>query len=230
MNRTDLADPTAGILASLESHRPLAVFERGGNGGAASFELEAEPLGGRLELEGEGALGHWWVEGQRLRGRLRGGDGSTTPLEAIGAVTRSDDDVLTGSLRRNIVICLEDASLLAIFAAREQVGDEHGNERIVGALAEASGEVIEFEEILLSTEYGPDGRQRRATLELRPAAASTSKGFGRGPIRGGGIAVAATEVTLPGAESTLAFFEWSIAGHPAIGRYEIIRAGESDNF
>lgn len=234
MNRTDLADPTAGILASLEAHQPLAVFERGGSGGTAGFELEAEPLAGRLELDGEGVLGHWSVQAQRLRGRLRGGDGSTTPLEAIGAVCQGG---LNGSspdapgrdpaaLRRNIVICLEDGSLLALVSAREGRDGEHGDETFAAALATASGEVTEFVEVLLSTEYGPDRRQRRATIELWPAPkaeAAQSRGH-NGPLRGAGSLVAATELRLPGADSSLAFFEWSIGGSPAIGRYEIIRA------
>lgn len=223
MNRTDLADPTAGILASLESHTPLAVFERGANGGSASFELEAEPLGSKLELEGDPALGHWWVEALRLKGRLRGGDGSTTPLEAIGALTRGEEEVAPGKLLRNIVICLEDGSLLAIFAAREHREDEHGQESIAAALANVSGAVTEFEKVLLSTEYGPDGRQRRATLELWPAA-EPGGSFNGAPLRGAGRAVAAADLALPGADSRLAFFEWSIAGSPAIGRYEIIHA------
>lgn len=227
MNRTDLADPTAGILATLDQHHPVAVFERGGGEGEASFELEAAPNGSRLDLIGGDIVGHWSLQAQVLRGRLRGADGSTTPIEAIGASCNGEltgDSPAAGeavhkvSLHRSIVICLEDGGLLAIFTARGTAATEHGEEERTAALASATGEVTEFAEVRLSTEYGPDGTQRRATLELWPA-----DGSPHGPLRGAGASVASTDIELAGARSTLAFFEWSVGGSLAVGRYEIIR-------
>lgn len=231
MDRIDLADPSAGILATLEGHHPLAVFERGGVEGEVSFELETQANGRHLNFEGDPLLGNWSVRAQLLRGRLRAGDGSTTPIEAIGAASRgelatdasSSDAEARGTngdpavLRRQIVICLEDGGLLAIVAARAAGRADHGRERIAAALASPDGETTQFPEVRLSTEYGPEGDQRRATLELWPADDRS------GPVRGAGVAVAGTEIELPGARSRLVFFEWSVAGCPAIGRYEIIR-------
>lgn len=229
MNRTDLADPTAGILATLDRHQPVAVFERGGGQGQVSFELEVETNGRRLDLDGGDLLGHWLVEAQLLHGRLRAADGSTTPIEAIGA---SSHGALTpaGSaqtpkpgdpalLRRSIVVCLEDGGLLAIFTASGNPQAPHSDEQREAALAGADGAVTEFSEVRLSTEYGPDHNQRRATLELWPSGDPAN-----GPLRAAGSAIACAKVELPNATSTLAFFEWSVAGCPAVGRYEIIRA------
>lgn len=230
MNRTDLADPHTGILASFDQHRPLAVFERGASGQDARFELETSPAGPRLELGDEDLLGHWTIASQRLCGRLRGGDGSTTEIEAIGASCSGSlpagaaedpagDAGDPAILRRSIVICFEDASLLAITTAKATPTASHDGERMAAAQTTAAGDVTSFAQPLLSTEYDAAGRQRRATLELWPEESDES-----GPLRGGGLAVAVSELKLPGARSTLAFFEWSVAGRPGIGRYEIIRA------
>lgn len=221
MNRTDLADPTAGVLATLEGHQPVAVFERGGGRGEVSFELESQSLGQRAEIAGSEMLGNWSVEAQVLRGRLRGSDGSTTPIEAIGAHSQgasvNGHEPALASLRRAIVICLEDGGLLAVFAARGK-DREHGDEERAAVWISGDGERSDFSEIRISTEYGPDGGHRRATLEL------WTDEPGEGPLRAAGIAVAGARVNMEGARSDLGFFEWSVAGSPGIGRYEIIRA------
>lgn len=243
MNRTDLADPTTGILATLEQNHPLAVFERGTNGGSASFELARRPVGPVLEIAGGDLLGNWSAQTQILSGLLRGGDGSTTPIEAIGAVvtgSRNGTAEAAGAaaggesgaageatardrarLRRCIAICREDFGLLIVVTAGDEGCRDHGSEVAAAVLAEPDGELVRYDEVLLSTEYGADGQQRRATLELRR---DLDGGREQEILRGAGVAVAATELVLPGARSRLAFFEWSIAGEPAIGRYEIIKA------
>ena len=77
---------------------------------------------------------------------------------------------------------------------------------------------VAFEEALLSTEYGEDGVQRRATLELWLDAED-----GR-PIRGGGTLISAVEVEMDGLHTRIAFFRWSIEGREGLGHYEIARA------
>ena len=77
---------------------------------------------------------------------------------------------------------------------------------------------ITFEEALLSTEYGEDGVQRRATLELWPDAEE-----GR-PLRGGGTLISAVAAVTDGLESRIAFFRWSVEGREGLGHYEIARA------
>src|SRR5690606_16012220 len=154
-NRIDLADPAAGVLATFNRHQPLAVFERNGVEGEVSFELETEVNGCRLELSGETAVGHWSVEALALRGRLRAADGSTTPIEAIGARSQGepapapDPGADPAGLRRSIVICLEDGGLLGIFAARPRDAGEHDQEQLTGALASPDGVVTEFAEVRL---------------------------------------------------------------------------------
>ena len=45
-------------------------------------------------------------------------------------------------------------------------GGGHGDEPLLAVLADPDAGPVVFEEALLSTEYGEDGVQRRATLEL----------------------------------------------------------------
>ena len=80
------------------------------------------------------------------------------------------------ALRRSIGIVFSDGGLLALSAVRPAGPADHGDEQVVAILCDPDGAPVEFSETLLSTEYGPDGVQRRATLELwtdeeRPAAA-----------------------------------------------------------
>ena len=77
---------------------------------------------------------------------------------------------------------------------------------------------IAFEEALLSTEYGEDGVQRRATLELW-----LDPEEGR-PIRGGGTLISAVEAEIDGLQTRIAFFRWSVEGREGLGHYEIARA------
>ncbi len=219
MNRTDLADPAAGILATLDRHIPLAVFEHAGNGDCASLQVEQEPTPAAIELEGP-LLGSWSVKACHLKGALVGGDGSKTKIDGLGAVTEASPTEPgrdPAVLRRSLVICFEEGDLLAIATAKPSGSPGHGAEEVRAAYSGSDGEHIDFTEPLLSTEYGPNGVQRRATLELWI-------GDHEGPIRGAGGILSSVTLELPGAESTLAFFEWSVDGRLGIGRYEIIRA------
>ena len=51
----------------------------------------------------------------------------------------------------------------------------HGDEEVAAILCDPDGAPVEVSETLLSTEYGPDGVQRRATLELWPTAKRASR-------------------------------------------------------
>jgi len=68
--------------------------------------------------------------------------------------------------RRSIGIVFSDGGLLALTSALPPQGVEHGEEEIAAVLCDPDAAPIEFEEALLSTEYGEDGVHRRATLEL----------------------------------------------------------------
>lgn len=123
-------------------------------------------------------------------------------------------------LRRSIGVVFSDGGLLALSAMRPRGSDEHGDERVTTILCGPDGAPTEVSETLLSTEYGPDGVQRRATLEL------WMDGEGGPPLRGGGTLISAAEVRGPGTVSDIAFFRWALEGHEGLGHYEVVRADD----
>jgi hypothetical protein len=118
--------------------------------------------------------------------------------------------------RRSIGIAFADGGLLALSAVREPASAEHGEEEVVAVLCDPDGAPVEMRETLLSTEYGPDGVQRRATLELW----ADEEGQ---PTRGAGTAISAARVRRPGLSADIAFFRWSVEGREGLGHYEIVR-------
>lgn len=120
-------------------------------------------------------------------------------------------------VRRSIGIVFADGGLLALSAARPAGGRGHGDEAVAAVLCGADGAPVDVTEALLSTEYGPDGVQRRATLEL------WLDGDDGHPVRGAGSLISASEVSHPGLTGTIAFFRWSLEGREGLGHYEIVR-------
>jgi hypothetical protein len=119
-------------------------------------------------------------------------------------------------VRRSIGIVFADGGLLALSALRPSGAGGHGEEELTAVLCDPDGAPIEVAETLLSTEYGSDGVQRRATLELWP------DGDGH-PLRGAGTLISAHSVRRPGLSSEIAFFRWSVEGREGLGHYEIVR-------
>jgi hypothetical protein len=119
------------------------------------------------------------------------------------------------ALRRSIGIVFSDGGLLALSAVRPAGSEEHGSEQTVAILCDPDAAPVEISEALLSTEYGPDGVQRRATLELW-----TEEGP---PLRGAGTLISSRAVQRPGLDSSVAFFRWSVEGREGLGHYEIVR-------
>ncbi|HET6570571.1 MAG TPA: hypothetical protein VFG58_03685 [Solirubrobacterales bacterium] len=120
-------------------------------------------------------------------------------------------------LRRSIGIVFDDGALLALSGERPRGAGEHGDERLATVLREPDGSLNEVSETLLSTEYGPDGVQRRATLELW-----TDREGGQA-LRGGGTLIGASEARGPGTVSEVAFFRWALEGREGLGHYELVR-------
>jgi hypothetical protein len=120
--------------------------------------------------------------------------------------------------RRSIGIVFSDGGLLALSAVRPQASGEHGGEVVVAVLCGPDGAPVEVSEALLSTEYGPDGVQRRATLELW-----TDSEEGQ-PLRGAGTLISAAKVRRPDLTADIGFFRWSVEGREGLGHYEIVRA------
>lgn len=121
------------------------------------------------------------------------------------------------ALRRSIGIVFSDGGLLALSAERPPGATGHGEERVTAVLCDPDGAPVEVSETLLSTEYGPDGVQRRATLEL------WTDGDDGQPLRGAGTLIGAAKVGQPDGKSTVAFFRWSVEGREGLGHYEVVR-------
>jgi hypothetical protein len=121
-------------------------------------------------------------------------------------------------VRRSIGIAFSDGGLLALSAVRPTQADGHGEEEIAAVLCGPDGAPAEVAETLLSTEYGPDGIQRRATLEL------WLDGEEGQPLRGAGTLISASSIRHPGLRGEIAFFRWSLEGREGLGHYEVIRS------
>ena len=123
-------------------------------------------------------------------------------------------------VRRSIGIVFADGGLLALSAVRPQRAGGHGDEEVATVLCGPDGAPVEVSETLLSTEYGSDGVQRRATLEL------WLDGDEGQPLRGGGTLISASAIAHPGLTGTVAFFRWSLEGRDGLGHYEVIRTDD----
>jgi hypothetical protein len=121
------------------------------------------------------------------------------------------------ALRRSIGIVFSDGGLLALSAVRPAGAGEHGDEQVAAVLCGPDGAPVEVSETLLSTEYGPDGVQRRATLEL------WTDGEEGQPLRGAGTLISSARVEREGLDSQIAFFRWSVEGREGLGHYELTR-------
>ncbi len=120
-------------------------------------------------------------------------------------------------LRRSIGIVFSDGGLLAVTSALPEGAREHGEEEVAAVLCDPDAAPVAFDEALLSTEYGEDGVQRRASLELWPDAEDGQ------PLRGAGTLISSMPVKRPGIDTVIAFFRWSVEGREGLGTYEVAR-------
>ncbi|MEX2107993.1 MAG: hypothetical protein WD827_03800 [Solirubrobacterales bacterium] len=118
--------------------------------------------------------------------------------------------------RRSIGVVFSDGGLLALSAARPAAASGHGEETVAAILCGPDGAPAEVSEALLSTEYGPDGIQRRATLEL------WIDGQEGQPLRGAGTLISSSPVHHPGLDAEVAFFRWALDGREGLGHYEVV--------
>jgi hypothetical protein len=122
-------------------------------------------------------------------------------------------------LRRSIGIVFSDGGLLALTSSLPAGGRAQEDEEIVAVLCDPDAGPVEFGEALLSTEYGEDGVQRRATLELWADAEDAQ------PLRGAGTLISSVTVKRRGLDAEIAFFRWSVEGREGLGHYEVARPG-----
>jgi hypothetical protein len=120
-------------------------------------------------------------------------------------------------VRRSIGIVFSDGGLLALTSQLPEGGGGIDEEEMTAALCEPEGAPQTFEETLLSTEYGEDGVQRRATLELWPSVEEMR------PLRGAGSLISSIRVRRQNLDSQIAFFRWAVEGREGLGTYEVAR-------
>ncbi len=121
-------------------------------------------------------------------------------------------------MRRSIGIVFADGGFLTLSGSAPADGGGHGDEPLVAVLCDPDAAPLVFDEALLSTEFGEDGVQRRATLELWLDAED-----GR-PLRGAGTLINSIVAEGDGLETRIAFFRWAVEGREGLGHYEIARA------
>src|SRR3954469_10700197 len=118
-------------------------------------------------------------------------------------------------VRRSIGIVFSDGGLLALTSHLPEGVAGIDDEQVTAALCEPDAAPLTFEETLLSTEYGEDGVQRRATLELWSSIEDLR------PLRGAGSLISSVSVRRQHLDSRIAFFRWSVEGREGLGTYEV---------
>lgn len=121
-------------------------------------------------------------------------------------------------VRRSIGIVFDDGGLLALTSSLPEGAAAHGEEEVTAVLCDPDGAPLRFEEALLSTEYGEDGMQRRASLELWPDLDDMR------PVRGAGTLINSVRVRRQDLDCQISFFRWSVDGREGLGTYEVARA------
>ena len=211
MSGWDLLEGGRGVLAAVREGATVG-FRDGAPLADPRIDAELEQAGVSLALAGPVHLAGELVAA-RAAGTLFSGE-EEQKFDAPALRWAGDPD--PGATTRSIAILLEDGDLLAVRASG-QPDAPHGNEEIVGAFTRGRKGQIDVTEVLLSTEYGGDGTQRRATIELWPGGDEDL------PCRGAGTALCAATVDGPGVRRSVAFFAWSFEGRAGLGRYEIAR-------
>jgi hypothetical protein len=234
----EILDPESGLFVSLTSGGNGAVML--GEDVVAAAPIPAEGLdplvdGAPLELETEhgelsveiASMGEPISFDGELTGRREASlvetkgrlvhRGQTHELDCKGVLHKRDESSEEPSgLTRDATIILADGGLICVASAAPRGDIDHGEEETVAAITHPGG-YIEFDEVLLSTEYDSAGRQRRATLELWPASDEVAA------LHGAGSVVTGCTAKIAGGVVNTALFRWSLDGHLGLGRYEITR-------
>ncbi len=143
--------------------------------------------------------------------------GQTIELECSGVLHSREETESPTELTRDLTIILADGGLICVATAAPRGTTKHSEEEAVSAVSHPRG-YIEFEEVLLSTEYDGAGRQIRATLELWPASDEIAV------LHGAGSVISGCTANVGDRQINTALFRWSLDGHLGLGRYEISAA------
>lgn len=234
----EILDPESGLFVSLTSGGNGAVMlgedviaaapiPEGGldplvDGAPLDLETEHGELSVSIESIGEPISLDGEIAGRReaslikAKGKLTH-RGEQIDLDCNGVLHRRDEDSPEPpGLTREATIILADGGLICVTSAAPDGAVNHGEEETIAAITHPGG-YIEFDEVLLSTEYDLAGRQHRATLELWPATDDVAALHGAGSVVTGCTAKIGSSVV------NTALFRWSLDGHLGLGRYEITR-------
>ena len=235
----EIIDPDSGLFVSLTSggsgaimlgEHVLAAAPIPENGldalseGPLELETERGSLAVEIESQGEPILLEGALTGKRearlarLRGELVEGE-RRIELDCPGVLHFRDDDRAPVGLGREVTIVLSEGGLICVACARPPGSDRHSAEEATAAISHPGG-YLDFDQVLLSTEYDTEGRQRRATLELWPASEEIAA------LHGAGSVVSGCTAKVGSARINTALFSWNLDGHSGMGRYEIRK--ESD--
>jgi hypothetical protein len=110
----------------------------------------------------------------------------------------------------------EDGGLLAVAALRPREADGHDADILEGVMVSPQGDAVHLEEVLLSAEYGPDGKARRLGLELY-------KGSDGPPLRASANRLTSPEQVAGDRPAEASTWRIRMAGMPGTGVYELTR-------
>jgi hypothetical protein len=142
--------------------------------------------------------------------------GRSAALRGRAVQVRSWADDRPPARRRCVTAVTDDGALVHLLAVQPQTGTPHGDELVAGQVADPQSDngAAPFEDVRLSTIYGPDGLPRSASAELyRPG--------DEWPSRLAGHALSGSVLELGGTGIAISFFEWTLVGRPGWGTYEI---------
>lgn len=205
-----------GVRIADDGERARVSFEHEG----AAFEIEVARLGGVALGPGSEftETSGLTVEASlaRVRGEARRGD-SRWHVQCLGRAARTVGEPRWERLEllRSVVAVLDDGALLAFASARPAGAKGHGDEATSAVLLDGEVPPVELSEPLLSTEYDPEGRHRRATLELHPDNDS--------PLRAAGSRIAGVSLELGPLRLETAFLRFSMDERPGTARYDVLR-------
>ena len=209
-----------GLATSVEA--PLERWTVTMEGPEHGFELAFGALGPPAELSGdEPAAREGGMQGYEqlcaVTGVVRTG-GSASELRCLGQRGHNwgEPDWERISSARTISAWPSEGPGLTLTAVRPAAADDHGAEAMWAALLDPAG-ARRIAGPRLSTTYDPDGRQRRAGLELWLEDEDDY------PHRASGRVLCGSSLDLGQLRLDCAFFGWSVEGRPAVGRYDILR-------
>ena len=174
---------------------------------------DAERIAVELDLGEERRLAIEWdrdAVASLASGPEGADDGSAVPWRATPEIEWGP---VTGL--RVLTAGFEDGTLLAYAAARPAGTEAHGDEISAAVLARSDGEPQRLAEVLLSTEYGADGRARRIGAELygEPDAY---------PMRLAADTIRSFRATSDDADRAVAVVEARLDGAAGLGIYELL--------